>query len=73
MHDRSDLTRMVVQTEKGVERLAEVGQVDLYGTRFEKRAANYPAMVNLGIIMLWLQPLQRRPSRMSFPQARDRL
>jgi hypothetical protein len=31
MHDRIGLTRMVVQTEKGVQRLAEVGKVDLHG------------------------------------------
>jgi hypothetical protein len=32
MHNRIDLIRMVVEAEKGIQRLAEVGQVDLHGT-----------------------------------------
>ena len=48
------------KVERLINRLKQFRRI---ATRYEKRAANYLAMVNIGMIMTGYSPLQTRPSR----------
>jgi transposase len=57
-----DFDKAAYRERNKVERLINrLKQFRRIATRYEKRAANYLAMVNLGMIMLWLPALQMRP------------
>jgi len=44
--------------ERLINRLKQWGRI---ATRYEKRAANYHAMLTIAAILLWLQPNRREP------------
>jgi transposase len=61
---RPGFDRAAYRRRNRVERLINrLKQFRRIATRYEKRAANYLAMVTVGMILLGLQmPLQKRPS-----------